>query len=314
MTPNAAVHITNPLSTSANAHPLDVLKIKSALGLLGHYETPDWGVSQFPDAALFAAVEKFQRDQSLKVDGILKPGGPTEQALQAALTPDQAGTALHTTAKALQTMGRNGDETLAHISPEEARLLHDITDGGSINPQTGLLEFWFGFSGNDDTKSYQSAVSKAANDESLSDDSFWSGYESASNDYFSANSDGMLNDYSGKDGGSNDGSSYVGAYQLSVNPAEAAIKVNKAKKAKAAQNLAKQARRNRAVIAPDNDPNFTSGFFDKKKDDDLDNQKDTASRYLDGLHGFDYINALVHGQNPMEKRPYPKYRDRGPRH
>jgi hypothetical protein len=39
-------------------------------------------------------------------------------------------------------MGRNGDTVLAHLSPAEAQVLHAITDGGSINPKTGLLEFW----------------------------------------------------------------------------------------------------------------------------------------------------------------------------
>ncbi|NQU57719.1 MAG: hypothetical protein HQ513_10825 [Rhodospirillales bacterium] len=31
---------------------------------------------------------------------------------------------------------------LAHLTREEAEVLHAITDGGSINPKTGLLEFW----------------------------------------------------------------------------------------------------------------------------------------------------------------------------
>ncbi|PCI41772.1 MAG: hypothetical protein COB46_02305, partial [Rhodospirillaceae bacterium] len=44
----------------------------------------------------------------------------------------------------MQSKGRNGDTILAHISPAEAQLLHDVTDGGSINPETGLPEFFFG--------------------------------------------------------------------------------------------------------------------------------------------------------------------------
>jgi len=43
---------------------------------------------------------------------------------------------------ALQQQGRMGDTVLAHINPQEAQMLHQNTDGGSINPQTGLLEFW----------------------------------------------------------------------------------------------------------------------------------------------------------------------------
>ncbi|MEN9885636.1 MAG: hypothetical protein RL758_214 [Pseudomonadota bacterium] len=39
-------------------------------------------------------------------------------------------------------MGRYGDTMLAHITPEEARLLRARGGSGTINPQTGLPEFW----------------------------------------------------------------------------------------------------------------------------------------------------------------------------
>ena len=41
----------------------------------------------------------------------------------------------------LQGMGRGGDTILAHINPQEAMLLDAVTDGGSINPVTGMPEF-----------------------------------------------------------------------------------------------------------------------------------------------------------------------------
>ena len=44
-------------------------------------------------------------------------------------------------AKKLQKAGRKGDTILAHINPAEAALLDRVTDGGSRNPKTGLLEF-----------------------------------------------------------------------------------------------------------------------------------------------------------------------------
>ena len=44
----------------------------------------------------------------------------------------------------LQNMGRGGDTILAHINPEEAMLLDAVTDGGSINPVTGMPEFFMG--------------------------------------------------------------------------------------------------------------------------------------------------------------------------
>jgi hypothetical protein len=45
-------------------------------------------------------------------------------------------------ARLLASMGRNGDTILAHITPKEAEMLHQTTDGGSINPTTGLPEFY----------------------------------------------------------------------------------------------------------------------------------------------------------------------------
>lgn len=180
-----------PIAENSNANPLDVIKIKSALGSLGHYEAPDWGVSQFPDSALFQAIRDFQKAHGLKVDGVMKPEGETLSALQSRLRGTKERTATQTAAQSLQDLGRNGDEILAHLSQAEAQLLHDITDGGSINPHTGLLEFWFGFGDDDDTDSYESAVSDAANDESLSDNDFWSGYESSTAAYDKANSDGV---------------------------------------------------------------------------------------------------------------------------
>lgn len=48
--------------------------------------------------------------------------------------------------KAIAGYGRNGDTMLAHITPEEARMLEMHGGSGTINPHTGLPEF-FSFSG-----------------------------------------------------------------------------------------------------------------------------------------------------------------------
>lgn len=45
-------------------------------------------------------------------------------------------------AKLLAQQGRGGDTMLAHITPREAELLNAVTDGGSVNPKTGLPEFY----------------------------------------------------------------------------------------------------------------------------------------------------------------------------
>jgi len=44
----------------------------------------------------------------------------------------------------LAQMGRNGDTMLAHITPSEARMLRRNGGSGTINPRTGLPEFFLG--------------------------------------------------------------------------------------------------------------------------------------------------------------------------
>jgi hypothetical protein len=46
-------------------------------------------------------------------------------------------------AEYLRRQGRNGDTMLAHITPEEAQLLKSRGGSGTINPNTGLPEFFF---------------------------------------------------------------------------------------------------------------------------------------------------------------------------
>ncbi|MBF0246770.1 MAG: hypothetical protein HQL36_01655 [Alphaproteobacteria bacterium] len=67
----------------------------------------------------------------------MKPNGETVGAL---------GNDLRAVAERLRSLGRHGDTILAHITPEEAAFLHRATDGGTVNPATGLPEF-FDFSG-----------------------------------------------------------------------------------------------------------------------------------------------------------------------
>ena len=51
----------------------------------------------------------------------------------------------------LANKGRNGDTILAHISPREAEILKEHGGSGTVNPETGIMEFnifedlWDGF-------------------------------------------------------------------------------------------------------------------------------------------------------------------------
>lgn len=50
---------------------------------------------------------------------------------------------LATIAEDLMGMGRNGDTMIAHINPQEAALLKKLGGSGTINPHTGMPEFFF---------------------------------------------------------------------------------------------------------------------------------------------------------------------------
>jgi hypothetical protein len=130
----------------------DVGKIELLLGRAGLLKLSQTdGLTGLYGLRMEDALKRFQKQNGLKTDGFLRPHGPTITALEHHYGNEPA---LHGVARALEGMGRNGDTVLAHLTRDEAKLLHTVTDGGSINPETGLLEFWDdgfgGYSGNDD--------------------------------------------------------------------------------------------------------------------------------------------------------------------
>ncbi|WP_417794384.1 peptidoglycan-binding domain-containing protein [Terasakiella pusilla] len=78
---NGIFGIDNTISQSANTQPDDVLKTKTALAQTGHYKVPDFGITEIPDMGMINGLKGFQQDNGLKVDGVMKPGGPTEAKL-----------------------------------------------------------------------------------------------------------------------------------------------------------------------------------------------------------------------------------------
>jgi hypothetical protein len=71
--------LRRPLSPTSDADPDDVLAAKSAFKTLGYYEVPDYGLTPYPDQALFDGIRNYQKDKRLTVDGYMLPEGETEQ-------------------------------------------------------------------------------------------------------------------------------------------------------------------------------------------------------------------------------------------
>jgi peptidoglycan hydrolase-like protein with peptidoglycan-binding domain len=64
----------------------DTLNAKKALQNLGHYTVPDFGLTPYPDKPMINGIKSFQRQHGLKVDGIMKPKGPTIERINQNLT------------------------------------------------------------------------------------------------------------------------------------------------------------------------------------------------------------------------------------
>jgi hypothetical protein len=137
--PGISIHrLSGPVGLSDSNNRTDVAKIETLLALAGALDIDKTeGPTGDMGHRMDQGIKTFQKDRGLQVDGRLDPQGETIRAL----------------AQNLQDMGRRGDTILAHITPLEAQLLHNITDGGTVNPVTGLPEFFLGdlFSGPGDS-------------------------------------------------------------------------------------------------------------------------------------------------------------------
>jgi hypothetical protein len=71
-------------------------------------------------------------------------GGVSMYAKGGQVQRDHSGVPLRGLAETLRKQGRHGDTMLAHISPDEARLLKEMGGSGTINPETGLPEYFLG--------------------------------------------------------------------------------------------------------------------------------------------------------------------------
>lgn len=87
----APFRIKSTLATSSNVDPDDVLRTKRALHTLGFYKPPKWGITEIPDRDLFDGIAAFQKRHGLQIDGVVKPGGPTEKAIESSLPASSPG-------------------------------------------------------------------------------------------------------------------------------------------------------------------------------------------------------------------------------
>lgn len=102
---------------------------------------PDDLPEAYDPAYLGMAIMALNEYQAQKVEGAQAPMdmAPVVEGLEPMAMAEGG---LADMAKYLASKGRNGDSILAHITPSEARLLKSMGGSGTINPETGLPEFF----------------------------------------------------------------------------------------------------------------------------------------------------------------------------
>lgn len=84
-------NLKDPMGTDHVVDPGDIVNTKTALNRLGYYDVPpDRGIDDWTDDAMFNGIKAFQKDKGLKIDGFMRPGGPTEKAINAGLAEGDA--------------------------------------------------------------------------------------------------------------------------------------------------------------------------------------------------------------------------------
>lgn len=74
--------LKSPIGTNYRVDANDLMDTKRALSDLGYYDVPPHrGIDDWTDDATFNGIKRFQQDNGLKVDGFMRPGGPTEGAI-----------------------------------------------------------------------------------------------------------------------------------------------------------------------------------------------------------------------------------------
>ncbi len=86
------IKLSKRLARNGKADEYDVKQVKKALNRTGHYQPYEkTGITGMPDAAMFAALKSFQKEQGLRPTGTVMPGDETESALNAAAAKTPAG-------------------------------------------------------------------------------------------------------------------------------------------------------------------------------------------------------------------------------
>lgn len=78
--------LKDPVGTNWRLNTGDLKNTKRALSQLGYYKAPpERGIDDWADTQMFDGIRSFQKDNGLKVDAFMRPGGPTEKTINTQL-------------------------------------------------------------------------------------------------------------------------------------------------------------------------------------------------------------------------------------
>jgi hypothetical protein len=82
--------LNGPIGANYQVDTNDLQNTKRALNQLGYYSVPpERGIDDWADTATFDGIRQLQRDNGLKVDGFMRPKGPTETTINQNLSRQQ---------------------------------------------------------------------------------------------------------------------------------------------------------------------------------------------------------------------------------
>lgn len=99
--------LNKAMGSNYTVDPGDIVNTKTALNQLGYYDVPPHrGIDDWTDDSMFNGIKAFQKDNILKVDGLMRPGGPTEAAINSSLAEGGSSPAPDNSGNVIQVAGR----------------------------------------------------------------------------------------------------------------------------------------------------------------------------------------------------------------
>gem|GEM_PF-2108396 len=134
--------LKSEVASNSSVDLVDSLRVKQGLNKLGYLQEPKFGITRYPNQQMFDAIQDFQKGKGLKIDGVMKPGGETEQTLSKILTDnglffkDAHEDELRSSSEALALQQHSSSEALAQQKRSSRDAVAQTNQEASTDAQT----------------------------------------------------------------------------------------------------------------------------------------------------------------------------------